>query len=67
MNKNNKKIVFLILDGLGLGEDAPNSNAFFRSDAKFLKSCFNENNPCFTKLKAHGSSVGLPFDQKLGI
>ena len=61
MNKlNNKKVLLLILDGFGIGENN-DSNAIYIANTPNLDRIF-KNNPT-TKLKASGLDVGLPDGQ----
>ena len=67
--KNNKfegrkgPLVLMILDGVGYGKYAEGDavlNAYKPNLDKLLKNCPN------TKLKAHGTAVGLPSDEDMG-
>jgi 2,3-bisphosphoglycerate-independent phosphoglycerate mutase len=56
-------LVFVILDGVGLGK-RDESDGVFLANTPVLDSLFAE--PLFTKLKAHGMAVGLPSDDDMG-
>lgn len=61
MNKlNSKKVLLLILDGFGIGENN-DSNAIYIANTPNLDKIF-KTNP-FSKLKASGIDVGLPEGQ----
>lgn len=56
-------LLLLILDGVGLGKKNE-SNAFFKAKTPCLDNLFQ--GPLFTKLCAHGKSVGMPTDSDMG-
>ena len=58
-----KPIVLVIMDGVALGPETP-GNAVARAYTPNLDYLF-ENHP-WTKIKAHGTAVGLPDDSDMG-
>ncbi|MBN2307823.1 MAG: 2,3-bisphosphoglycerate-independent phosphoglycerate mutase, partial [Candidatus Hydrogenedentes bacterium] len=56
-------VVFVIMDGVGLGK-RDESDGVFQAYTPVLDGLFGE--PLFTKLKAHGTAVGLPSDDDMG-
>lgn len=56
-------LLLIIMDGVGLGRQ-DESNAVFLADTPCLDKLFKS--PLFTKLAAHGTSVGLPSDEDMG-
>ncbi len=58
-----KKVLLIIMDGIGFGKE-DDTNAVYRANTPVLKSLL-ENCPN-TRLKAHGTAVGLPSDDDMG-
>ncbi len=56
-------LLLIIMDGVGLGRP-DESNAVFLANTPCLDKLFKS--PLFTKLAAHGTSVGLPSDEDMG-
>jgi len=60
-------LVLIIMDGVGLGEKN-NKNAVYLANTPYLdrlqKECSEKN--LYTKLKTHGTAVGLPTDKEMG-
>ncbi|HSK11245.1 MAG TPA: 2,3-bisphosphoglycerate-independent phosphoglycerate mutase [Vicinamibacterales bacterium] len=56
-------VVLLILDGVGLGLQ-DESDGVFLAHTPVLDELMRE--PLFTRLKAHGTAVGLPSDEDMG-
>ncbi|MBL7072233.1 MAG: 2,3-bisphosphoglycerate-independent phosphoglycerate mutase [Candidatus Omnitrophica bacterium] len=56
-------LLLIIMDGVGLGRP-DESNAVFLANTPCLDKLFKS--PLFTKLTAHGTSVGLPSDEDMG-
>jgi len=61
--KNQGPVVLVILDGVGLGKQ-DESDGVYSAYTPVLDSLVKE--PLFTKLKAHGTAVGLPSDGDMG-
>ena len=59
----NKPVILVIMDGVGLGDGGP-GDAVAKANTpnldRLLASCPH------TKLKAHGTAVGLPTDDDMG-
>lgn len=55
-----QKVILIILDGFGLGED-PKTDAIAQAHKPFIDKLFKENK--WTKLKTSGEDVGLPEGQ----
>ena len=56
-------LVTVIMDGVGIGK-RDESDGVYLSNTPVLNSLFQEK--LFTKLKAHGTAVGLPSDEDMG-
>ena len=56
-------VVLVIMDGIGIGK-RDDSDGVYQAYTPVLDELFAE--PLFTKLKAHGTSVGLPSDEDMG-
>lgn len=56
-------VVMVVMDGMGLGPQNE-SNAIWLANTPVLDSLLKE--PLFTKLRAHGTAVGLPSDADMG-
>ena len=56
-------LVAVVLDGIGFGKD-DGSDGVKVSYTPTLDKLFKE--PLFTRLKAHGTAVGLPTDDDMG-
>lgn len=56
-------VVFIIMDGMGLGPE-DESNGVYMAYTPVLDELFQK--PVFTKLKAHGTAVGMPADDDMG-
>ncbi len=56
-------LVLVIMDGVGIGK-RDESDGVFLANTPMLDQLFEE--PLFTKLKAHGTAVGLPSDEDMG-
>ena len=56
-------VVLIIMDGVGIGK-RDESDGVHLAYTPVLDGLFNE--PLFTKLKAHGTTVGLPSDADMG-
>ncbi len=56
-------LVLVIMDGIGIGK-RDESDGVFLANTPMLDQLFEE--PLFTKLKAHGTAVGLPSDDDMG-
>ncbi len=56
-------VVFVIMDGVGLGK-RDESDGVFLAHTPVLDALFEEK--LFTKLKAHGTAVGQPTDEDMG-
>ncbi len=56
-------VVLVIMDGVGIGKH-DESDGVFLANTPVLDDLFQE--PLFTKLKAHGTAVGLPTDDDMG-
>lgn len=56
-------VVLVIMDGVGLGPE-DQSNGVYVAHTPVLDALFKE--PLMLKLKAHGTSVGLPTDEDMG-
>lgn len=61
--KRKGPVVLVIMDGVGLGPDY-DGNAFNHARKPILADLMK--NSMFTKLKAHGTAVGLPSDDDMG-
>ncbi len=59
----NKPVVLVIMDGVGLGDGGP-GDAVAKANTPTL-DCLLRDYP-HTKLKAHGTAVGLPSDEDMG-
>ena len=62
-NADKGPVVAVILDGVGIGS-RDESDGVFVAHTPVLDQLFHE--PLFTKLKAHGTAVGLPSDEDMG-
>jgi 2,3-bisphosphoglycerate-independent phosphoglycerate mutase len=64
-NFNGRKgpLLLIIMDGVGLGKEY-DGNAVFKANTPVLDKLMQSK--LFTKLKAHGPSVGLPSDDDMG-
>ncbi|MFX0187682.1 MAG: 2,3-bisphosphoglycerate-independent phosphoglycerate mutase [Candidatus Hodarchaeota archaeon] len=60
-------LVFIIMDGIGLGGN-DNNNALYLANTPFLDKLQREcpKKKLYTTLKAHGTAVGLPSDEEMG-
>lgn len=60
-------LIFIIMDGVGLGKK-DNNNAFFLAKTPYLDKLQTEwpKKKLYTELKAHGTAVGLPTDNEMG-
>jgi 2,3-bisphosphoglycerate-independent phosphoglycerate mutase len=56
-------VVLVIMDGVGIGKH-DESDGVYLAYTPVLDELFKE--PLFTKLKAHGTAVGLPSDEDMG-
>ena len=56
-------VVLVIMDGIGIGK-RDDSDGVYLAYTPILDELFGE--PLFTKLKAHGTAVGLPSDEDMG-
>jgi 2,3-bisphosphoglycerate-independent phosphoglycerate mutase len=56
-------VVLVIMDGIGIGK-RDDSDGVYLAYTPVLDELFAE--PLFTKLKAHGTAVGLPSDEDMG-
>jgi 2,3-bisphosphoglycerate-independent phosphoglycerate mutase len=56
-------VVFLILDGVGIGKH-DESDAVHLANTPVLDKLLQE--PLYTQLRAHGTAVGLPSDEDMG-
>ncbi len=56
-------LLFVVMDGVGIGKNAAN-NAVYMAKTPVLDRMFTL--PLQTKLKAHGTAVGLPSDDDMG-
>jgi len=56
-------VVLVIMDGVGIGKH-DESDGVYLAYTPVLNELFKE--PLFTKLKAHGTAVGLPSDEDMG-
>ncbi len=56
-------LVLVIMDGIGIGK-RDESDGVYLAYTPMLDELFQE--PLFTKLKAHGTAVGLPSDDDMG-
>lgn len=56
-------LLLIIMDGIGLGKEYE-GNAVYKANTPTLDRLFQL--PLFTKLKAHGTAVGLPSDDDMG-
>jgi 2,3-bisphosphoglycerate-independent phosphoglycerate mutase len=56
-------VVLVIMDGVGIGK-RDDSDGVYLAYTPVLDELFAE--PLFTKLKAHGTAVGLPSDEDMG-
>lgn len=56
-------LVLVIMDGIGIGK-RDESDGVYLAYTPMLDMLFEE--PLFTKLKAHGTAVGLPTDEDMG-
>lgn len=56
-------VVFVVMDGVGLGKQ-DESDGVFLAYTPVLDELIKE--PLFTKLKAHGTAVGQPTDEDMG-
>jgi 2,3-bisphosphoglycerate-independent phosphoglycerate mutase len=56
-------VVLVIMDGIGIGKH-DESDGVYQASTPVLDELFAE--PLFTKLKAHGTFVGLPSDEDMG-
>ncbi len=56
-------LVLVIMDGIGIGK-RDESDGVYLAYTPMLDELFQE--PLFTKLKAHGTAVGLPSDEDMG-
>ena len=56
-------VVTVIMDGIGIGPE-DDSNGVYLAHTPVLDGLFQE--PMFTRLKAHGTSVGMPSDDDMG-
>ena len=56
-------VVFVVMDGVGLGR-RDESDGVFLANTPELDALLTE--PLFTKLRAHGTAVGLPSDEDMG-
>jgi len=56
-------LLLIIMDGIGIGK-ADDSNAVYKANTPNLDQLFKSD--LFTKLKAHGTAVGLPSDDDMG-
>ncbi|MCB2183140.1 MAG: 2,3-bisphosphoglycerate-independent phosphoglycerate mutase [Desulfobulbaceae bacterium] len=59
----NGPVVTIIMDGMGIGPH-DDSDGVYVSNTPVLDSLFKE--PLFTRLKAHGTAVGMPTDGDMG-
>ena len=59
----NGPVVMVILDGIGIGPQ-DESNAVYLSNTPVLDTLLEE--PISTRLKAHGTAVGMPSDDDMG-
>ena len=59
----NKPVVLVIMDGVGLGDGGP-GDAVAKAHTPNLDRMLAEHP--HTKLKAHGTAVGLPTDEDMG-
>ena len=59
----NGPVLLIIMDGVGLGEEGP-ANALYLAKTPNLDRVLSRN--MLTKLKAHGTAVGLPSDKDMG-
>ena len=59
----NKPVVLVIMDGVGLGDGGP-GDAVAKANTPNLCRLMEENP--MTRLKAHGTAVGLPTDEDMG-
>ena len=62
-NAFNGPVVFVVMDGVGLGK-RDETDGVFLAYTPVLDELFQE--PLFTKLKAHGTAVGQPTDEDMG-
>lgn len=60
-------LVFIIMDGIGLGPENEN-NAYYLANTPYLDKIQQDwpKKQLYTKLKAHGTAVGLPTDEEMG-
>lgn len=58
----NKKLILLILDGWGQGDQGP-GDAVWQADTPFMKGLRNSGNWAFSALQCSGEAVGLPEGQ----
>ncbi|MGE4169548.1 MAG: 2,3-bisphosphoglycerate-independent phosphoglycerate mutase [Candidatus Margulisiibacteriota bacterium] len=56
-------LLLIIMDGIGLGKPEPD-NAVYSAKMPVLNRLMAQ--PLFTKLKAHGTAVGMPSDEDMG-
>lgn len=56
-------LLFIVMDGIGLGHN-DESNAVYMAKTPVLDALMKM--PLFTRLKAHGTAVGLPSDDDMG-
>lgn len=56
-------LLLIIMDGVGLGA-ADAGNAFYQAKTPNLDALMKE--PLYTKLRAHGTAVGMPSDSDMG-
>ncbi len=56
-------LLLIIMDGIGLGRQ-DEGDAVYKADTPVLDNLMKS--PFFTRLKAHGSAVGLPSDDDMG-
>ena len=61
--KRNGPVVFLIMDGVGIGK-YEDGDAVKKADMRYFKAICKKNP--YTTLKAHGTAVGLPSDDDMG-
>ncbi|MCH7974222.1 MAG: 2,3-bisphosphoglycerate-independent phosphoglycerate mutase [Bacteroidetes bacterium] len=64
-NFNGRKgpLLFIIMDGVGIGKKYE-GNAVYKANTPVLDKLFTSK--LYTKLKAHGTAVGLPTDEDMG-
>jgi len=62
-NARKGPLLFIIMDGVGIGKNADN-NAVYLAKTPTLDKLFAS--PLYTQLKAHGPAVGLPSEDDMG-